>query len=227
MCEPIPASIVKAICKVQAGIGAIKKDTKNQHGGYMFASTDSIYAEITRKMAEAGLVVVSLEDKPPEIARVEKDGKTSQWLNVSYSFILATEDATWTDRALTRTLFIQVTGPQTFMSAQSYVEKSFFRSLFKIPTGDMDLDSVAQAETEEAQLALTGNGARRKSSAAAKRDGGMGKFDAIRKAIVDARSPEELESVPETHSDAWGELPQRWEEMISDEYKLRMEQLRS
>jgi len=139
---PIPGSIVKAVCSVMAASAAVNKSQKNQHGGYMFASTDDIYAAVTRKMGEAGLICLCLEETPPKLERFEKEGKISQWMNISYTFVLATADATWTDKRSRRTLFIQITGPQTFQAAQSYAEKSYLRSLFKIPTGDMDLDSL-------------------------------------------------------------------------------------
>ena len=169
MTEQIHSSIIQAICKVQSGLGAVKKSQKNVHGGYMFASTDDIYAEVCRRMADAGLVVLPLEEDA-EIQRVEKDGKVAQWARIVFSFVLATSEATWTDKRSKRTLFIQVTGPQTFQAAQSYAEKAYLRSLFKIPTGDMDLDAMAQADTEEGQTALNGS-AKRKSSYSAKKDG--------------------------------------------------------
>ena len=43
MTEQIHSSIIQAICKVQSGLGAVKKSQKNVHGGYMFASTDDIF----------------------------------------------------------------------------------------------------------------------------------------------------------------------------------------
>ena len=145
MSDTVPGSIVKAVCAVQTTMEAVRKSQRNQHGGYNFASTDDIYAALTRRMGEVGLALISLEDDC-EIVRVEKEGKTSQWARLVYSFVLATEDATWSHRNLRRSLYIQVTGPQTFQAAQSYAEKSVMRSLFKIPTGDMDLDSLAKPE---------------------------------------------------------------------------------
>ena len=126
----IPGSIVKAIVTVQAAIASVTKDGKNAHGGYAFASTDAIYAMLTHKLAEAGLAIMCLEDTIPEIVRVEKDGKTAQWGKFSFSFVLATEQATWQDPRSRRSLFIQITGPQSFMAAQSYAEKTYYRSLF-------------------------------------------------------------------------------------------------
>lgn len=229
--QDIPASIVVAICKVKATVDAVKKSQRNQHGGYMFASADDIYAAVARKMGEVELLCLPLETDL-EIEKREVDDKSggkkmTAWLKVSYQFVLATPDATWTHAKARRTLILQYTGPQSHQAAASYAEKAFLRGLFKLPTGDMDLDGMPQAVTLEAQEALSGNGRPRKSSAQAKRDGGAERFNAIRKAIADAKSAEELEEVPERYSDEWAEMPPRWEELISDEYNLRMSELRS
>jgi hypothetical protein len=219
--EPIPPSIVKAICAVQTTMEAVKKSQRNQHGGYQFASTDDIYAALTRRMGEVGLALMSLEDEC-EIVRVERDGKTSQWARLVYSFVLATEDATWSDKRARRSLYIQVTGPQTFQAAQSYCEKSILRSLFKIPTGDMDLDSVAQGETEEEQAALNGR-VKRKSSAEGKRDGSVKRFNELRARIVSADGPAELASIRRESAEEWATLPRAWAEILDEEYIVKMQ----
>lgn len=212
---PIPGQIVKAICAIQATVEAVKKSQRNQHGGYQFASTDDIYAAVTRKMGEVGLVLMSLEDKV-EIKRVEKDGKTSQWAHFEFSFVLATEEATWTDARAKRTLYIQVTGPQTFQAAQSYAEKAYLRSLFKLPTGDMDLDSMPQADTEEDQNDLLGP-RKRKSSSAAKKDGTDVAFNELRGAISGADGPADLELMVRNHWSFIEALPARWKQIVDAE----------
>lgn len=233
--KDIHASIVTAICRVQASLEAVKKDQHNKVGHYQFASTDSIYAEITRKMAAAGLVVIGLEDEPPVIERIEKREidertgaeiiKTSQWAKVRFRFVLATAEATWEDPSNTRTLMIQVLGPQTFMAAQSYAEKSYLRSLFKIPTGDMDLDAVAQADDMETQAALAGDGAKRKSSAAAKKDGTDKTFNTINGLLQNARSKAEVRAVRESFADPWNTMPARWLDLLDDTYSDLMDRL--
>lgn len=222
--DAIPASIVKAICSIKTSLSAVSKTGRNQHGGYNFASTDDIYAALTRKMGEVGLVMLSLEDQC-EVVRLEnKDGKTVQWAHLTFAFILATEDATWTDRDAKRTLYIQVTGPQTFQAAQSYAEKAYLRSLFKIPTGDMDLDAMPEAETEEDQAALSGNGKKRKSSAEGKRDGSVKLFNSIRADIQAAVNREHLSHLRETYADEWSQMPPRWAETLDDDYQAKMDQ---
>ena len=230
--NPIPGPIVKAICHVKSNLGAVKKNGRNTHGGYNFASTDDIYAECMRCMAAAGLVLLSSE-LHCEIKRLEttdtKTGqpKTQQWAHFEFGFMLATPEASWTDEHAKRTLYIQVTGPQTFQAAQSYAEKAYLRSLFKIPTGDMDLDAYAQADTEEDMMALASNGrTKRKSSAAAKRDGTNQKFNEIRKAISESINPEMLQHVRKTYADDWAEAPSRWAELLDADYDTKMDDLR-
>lgn len=141
---PIPGSIVMAIAAVMANLEAVQKSQDNKHGNYKFASTDDIYAAITRKMGEVGLICLPLEEGIEITQSKNADGKTVNWMRVSYLFALATKEATWTDSRCRRTLIIQITGPQTFQAAQSYAEKTFLRGLFKIATGDVDLDSMPE-----------------------------------------------------------------------------------
>lgn len=220
---PMPASIVKAISAIKATVEAVKKSQKNQHGGYMFASTDDIYAAVARKMGEVGYHVHAFEEQC-EIVRVEKEGKTVQWLHAAYSFMHATETDTWSHPKDRRTLYIQVTGPQTFQAAQSYAEKAYLRSLFKLPTGDMDLDAMPQAETEEDQAALS-QPKKRRSSSASKKDGTDAVFNEIRKEIASALNTEHLQHVRNTYADIWNEMPARWEEILEHEYEDKMSAL--
>lgn len=157
--NPVPASIIRAISTVMLGMSAVKKSQYNKHGNYNYASADDVYASLSMKMAEAGLVSLCLEEGEPQVKEVmkealDKNGEKvttkSQWMRVRFSFILATEQDTWTDHRAARTLFIQITGPQTFQAAQSYAEKSWLRSMFKIATGDMDLDGLPHEEDDDA-----------------------------------------------------------------------------
>ncbi len=219
--DAVHGSIVKAVCKIMSTVTSVAKSTKNAHGGYMFASTDDIYAALTHKMGDVGLLLITLEDSC-EIVRVEKDGKTSQWARITFSFVLATEEGTWSDPGARRTLFIQVTGAQTFQAAQSYAEKSYLRSLFKLPTGDVDLDSMPQSDTEEGMVALSAP-AKRKSSSSAKKDGTDKVFNEIRRDIATANGADHLRYLREHHAEAWNEAPRAWAEMLDNEYDDKMQ----
>lgn len=229
--DKIPKSIVKAICEIKRSLEAVAKTGRNGHGGYNFSSTDDIYAALARKMGQVGLVIMPLEEKC-EIVRIDKtdkDGKphTVQWLNVEYSFVLATDEDTWADNRSKRTLFIQITGPQTFQAATSYAEKAYLRSLFKIPSGDMDLDSMPEGETMESQHALNGNGAKRKSSSAAKKDGTDKTYEALISAIKGATNAEVLQQIPELYCDEIATLPRQWHELYQHTYEDRMDEFRA
>lgn len=225
--EKVSPSIVKAICAVQATVAAVAKTQYNSQGGYKFASTDDIYAAVARKFGEVGLTILPLELSPPEIQRVEKTDnkgelKVSQWGRFHFGFILATEEDTWFDERLSRAIFIQILGPQTFNAAESYCQKQFLRGLLKLPTGDMDLDGMPQAETEEGQIALSGGG-KRKSSSGAKKDGTDKVFNEIRGEISSAINREMLMHIREARADDWGSMPSRWVTILDDEYDDRME----
>lgn len=140
----IPPTIVKAVCAVMSEVEAVKKSQRNQHGNYQYSSTDDIYAAVAKKMGQVGLACIGMEDEIEIIVREGKDKALSQWLKAVYGFVLCTETETFQHPKMKRTVMVPVTGPQTFQAAQSYAEKSFLRSLFKLPTGDMDLDSLPE-----------------------------------------------------------------------------------
>lgn len=215
--EPVPKTIVQAICQVQSGLtGAVQKSRKNEHGRYMFASTDDIYAALCKLMAAAGLVCIGLEAEPPEIVRVESNGKTQQWAKMRFQYVLATSEATWADPRSQRSLFIQILGPQTFQAAQSYAEKAFLRSVFKLATGDMDLDESDQPDAPRA---------RKKSSAQSKRDGTDQKFNELIKMIESTNTEDELRELRVATGSDIADWPNKWSELVHDQFDLRMEQI--
>lgn len=217
---PIPASIVRAICAIKSTVEALKKSGKNPHGGYQFSSTDDLYAAIARKMGDVGLMCLALEVEN-EIKRIEKDGKTSQWLRVVYQYVWATETDTWTDTSNRRTVCTQVTGPQTYQAAQSFAEKAYLRSTFKLPSGDMDLDSMPQADTEEELNDILAP-RKKKSSSAAKKDGTDVVFNELRGAISGADGPADLHMIKTNSWSVWQQMPERWRQILDAEFDDRM-----
>lgn len=228
--EPIPASIVKALCAVQSSIGAVAKTQYNKQGNYKFASADDIYAAVARKFGEVGLMIYPLEMSQPEIKRVEKshtDPKTgeseirvSQWGQFCFGYMLATEEATWFDPRSSRTIFIQILGPQTFNAAESYCQKQYLRALLKLPTGDMDLDSMPQGDDEETQIKMMRRNP--KSSSAAKKDGTSEVFNEIRAKVQQAPNADILQQIRSIYADEWSAMPERWHELLEHEYEDRM-----
>lgn len=228
MIDAIPGPIVKRVCQVQSSIEAVAKTQFNKQGGYKFASADDIYAAVTRKMGEVGLMIMPIEMEPVVIERVEKEitdertgaisKKITQWGKFRFGFVLACEESTWFDHRSARSLFIQIIGPQTFNAAESYSQKQYLRGLLKLPTGDMDLDSMPQAETEDDQVSLSAP-RKRKSSAAAKREGGTEVFNEIRGKIAEAPTRVILNQLRTLYNDDWSTMPPAWVEILDNEYE--------
>lgn len=231
---PIPPSIVKRVCQVQATIPSVEKTEFNKHGGYKFASTDNIYAVVTRKLGEVGLMIYPLELTPTQetITKVDvldRDGtktgeKTVTKLRFHFGYMLATEEASWFDPRSSRTIIVAHTGPQTFNAAESYCQKAYLRALLKIPTGDQDLDSMPQAETEEDQAGLNSIGrVKRKSSSSAKKDGvTVDRFNRLIKDIGEATEAVACGQIWASAASEIATLPRAWFEEASQTYYYKM-----
>lgn len=232
----MPKSIVKAICAVQASIEAVEKTQYNKHGGYKFASTDDIYAAVTRKLGACGVMILPVEMSPVEetITKVEvfdqagaKTGeKAVTKLRFHFGYIIATEDDTWFDHRSARTIILQHTGPQTFNAAESYCQKAYLRSMFKLPTGEMDLDAMPETDTDEPPRS-NGKAAPtpRKSSAQSKRDGTSQVFNEIKEKIEKARDASQCKQVWQLYGEELGGMARRWFDMLSEEFITRMKDL--
>jgi hypothetical protein len=230
----MPPSIVKAVCQIMASFdSAIKHDQRNNHGGYSYASAEAIYSAISRRMGQAGLICFALEAAPVEFERITGvGGKTSQWAKFQFQFVLATESDTWTASNAIRTIMVQVLGPQTFQAAQSYAEKAFLKSLFKLPTGDLDLDGMPQAETldDQAKLANETHTKKRISSSQAKKDGLQESFERLRNDIAMSASVEQLDYIFQENNlcgDGWTNYPGAWAKMLNEEYQYKRDDLKS
>jgi hypothetical protein len=234
---PIHPSIVAAICKVQASLDAVAKSQFNKHGQYKFASVDDIYAVCTRKFAELGVMILPLELTPPQKTHVninstDRDGnitgqKTVTMLRFHYGYVLSTEEATWFDPRCSRAIDVQHTGAQTYEAAESYCQKKFLRALLKLPTGDLDLASMPQADTLDEQVELS-TPKKRQSSAAAKRDGiSTSEFNSIRGQIDQAMSLEQLRDLKLGSEKKIVTMPERWAELIENDFERRFDELRS
>jgi len=233
---PIPASIVRAACAVQSSVAAIAKTQFNKHGNYKFASTDDIYAAVTRKFGEVGLMIYPIELTPVErqsskVDVMDRDGnktgeKTVTLLKFHFGYVLATETDTWFDPRSSRSITVLHTGPQTYNSAESFCQKSFLRAWLKLPTGDMDLDSMPQADNEDDQIALNAVGrGKRKSSAEGKRDGSVKVFNTIRGEIANAVNREHLQAVYLAHCDddgAWSGMPPAWASTLQEDFEVKL-----
>jgi hypothetical protein len=135
--------ICSAIAQVMANLPKLNKGETNKHGGYSFASVDDFFEAVQPQMAKAGLVVTSDEQDFEVIG----DGKDA-WLKMRFAFVAHAGGAEY--GPLNRTAMVRASmGSQALGAAQSYAEKQFLRSLFKMATGEgagIDADSHPAAD---------------------------------------------------------------------------------
>lgn len=143
----MPPEIAKSIVSVMAQIGTLGKDGNNTHASYKYVSVDKFFDSIGRIMAKEGLFVLvnEVSTNVDRIESVDKRGevKIGTWLTANYELFLCHSSGSVCG-PIKRVIRVQATGPQAYGSAASYVEKYFLRSLFKIPTGDHDVDGDPQ-----------------------------------------------------------------------------------
>lgn len=59
--QPVPANLAGALALAQQKCGAVKKDARNTHHGYSYASAEAVIAEAKRALADTGLALVPSE----------------------------------------------------------------------------------------------------------------------------------------------------------------------
>lgn len=191
--DPIPAEIVKALCLVTLHVSKVRFDSRNEHDGYDYASVDAIYEGVRKQMAEAGLGVLLLETGFNKFPGAKPGSMNAQ---ITFQYVLVhASGASWADRHAKRTVIVRWSGPQSSQAAQSYVEKAIIKSLFKLPTGEPDVESIEVsmgAEPKKKAQAKTAAPAASKKSA-----------DEMIKELVDQKPKDG--PVPPEAQDAWTE----------------------
>lgn len=141
--------IAAAIVKVAKNIQPIAKASENSHGKYMFTSVDDFYAAVGPLMADAGLFTLANQTESEVTQSTGTDGygktKTALHLRVAYDIFLVHESGE-AYGPINRDVTVIASGPQAYAAAESFVTKYFVRNLFKIPTGDYDIDSDPKTE---------------------------------------------------------------------------------
>ncbi len=259
----MPAAVAIAVLKVMTGIKRLEQTQQNASEGYKFASVDDFYEAVRPLLTDAGLLVMANEDsvdfrsnsRTVDGTRGAYQVQTS-WLVVRYSFTLIAmhgEDVvTWRERSL-RTIMVDASmGSQAFGAAESYAEKRYLRSLFKIATGDAeDVDTLPrgnlpaeQGIREEAESDFPGDwpadsqgpkqsagqqqrsqrqgGNGRMSSAEAKR---QGVWDKLGKSLKLQRTEEECQAWAKSNSNLIDSLPRNWQAALRDAYRDRMTEI--
>lgn len=144
--QPMPKEIAVAVLDVMRAVGKLAKDSKNNQGGYNYASVDAFLEAVNPACAEAGLIVCPIE-LSAELTTFETNDHTGKvkvrrQLQFAYNFMLIHESgASWCNERDVRHVAVEAIGAQAYGSAQSYALKQYMRALFQIPTGDEDADA--------------------------------------------------------------------------------------
>lgn len=182
----MPPKVTEAVAAVMKEVPKLAKGERNTHGNYNFASIDDFLEAVRPLMAKVGLVIASDED---DFEVIDK------WLRMRFAFSVhcGGESAGPYRRSI---MVLASMGAQAFGAGQSYAEKQFLRSLFKIATGEgsaIDADSHAQQPLERTQARMIDAPMNGPARSAPKRLAGIHKtVSALREGIRSFKS--EIES---------------------------------
>lgn len=129
-----PKVISNALHQVQGKVTRLVHDSENQFANYHYVSIDAYYEAVRPWLTEAGLMLIPNERE----AQISPDGKTQK---VVFEFWVMHKDGEIWEVPIQRTVYLPYTGAQSSGSALSYAEKFVMRTLFKIPTGEVELES--------------------------------------------------------------------------------------
>lgn len=126
-------SIHAAISAACGQVRIVGKTDENKFDKYNFASIDKFLEMVNPICAKNGLFPMITETGYESFSG--KNG--SPWVRISYEVTMHHASGE-TLGPVARAVAVPANGAQAYGSAQSYVLKQFFRSLFMIPTGDKD-----------------------------------------------------------------------------------------
>jgi len=137
----IPKSVALRIAIVCRAVKKLHHDKRNEYASYNYVSVDNFYEALGPIMAEAGLFVIV-----DEVSVVGDKG----FLTANYELFLVSEEGD-SYGPIHRQVTVKASGPQSYASAQSYAEKYFLRQIFKVPTGEQDVDAHEKVTLPDVQ----------------------------------------------------------------------------
>ena len=144
----IPAKIALELAKIRKEVKTVIYNAENQFDKYNYTSVDAIYAACHKFFENSDLVVLPIELEDVKTETVSTKNGPKLYGRFVIGFVLVLNDEQFFDPRVRETLFVPITGAQTFQAAKSYAQKSWYRQTFKIPTGDKDLDADEQEKDD-------------------------------------------------------------------------------
>jgi hypothetical protein len=185
------SAVLQAISNIMAEVGSVAKAGKNTFHNYSYTTAADILHKLQPLMAREGLIVFQTETARDMMM-------DESVLAVTYDFTLAHKDGETWPTPVVRTGMSSARNSKggfddkALNKCHTSAHKYFHLTLFEIPTGDYD-DADAEEDKPKAKPRMpidktdawearkddrfASNGAARKSSAAAKRDGDWAKME--------------------------------------------------
>lgn len=139
--RPTP-SVSDRVCHAKAEVKAIPKNGYNPHGKYKHATVDDVYNALRPILAKHNLDLKLdiVEDELIERTSTDARGeaRTVTWVRVKALIGFDGENPQG------RPFAIPVTGPQTFETINSYLQKQYLRARLEIETGEYDEQDMTE-----------------------------------------------------------------------------------
>jgi hypothetical protein len=142
--------ITKAIAAVMEAVHRLKKDDKNNHGGYKYVSVDDVKDHIRPLLAKNGLEI-AINETDYSLESIQ--GKSGTTVSARFTFELSLRHTSGAESKPDRTtVLLPHTGAQTTGAAKSYALKEWIKGRFLVSTGEKDyIEGGADADAYKQQ----------------------------------------------------------------------------
>lgn len=187
-----------------------KKNRDNPFAKNNYANLDSVLESIADPLCDNGLLLTQW------IGEVRADGKGRVEIDVWTRLEHADSGEYMQVRA---PMPVLKHDPQGVGSATTYGRRYGLKPAIGIPEID---DDGAAASGQESEIRP-----KRKSAAESKRDGTTELFNEIRKEIAESINVEHLRHVGETRREELENMPDKWADLLRDDYSVKLDELKA
>lgn len=143
--------LATALASALREIHRLKKDDKNQHGGYAYVSVDDVKDHVRPILAKHGLTV-AVTEQTFELVQVQGKSNTTTCALIRYAVTIRHTSGEATEPDII-TICLPYTGAQTAGAARSYAVKEWAKGSLLVSTGEKDqivggADADAYAQQE-------------------------------------------------------------------------------
>jgi hypothetical protein len=224
-------NIHKALALALGEIHRLKKDDKNQHGGYAYVSVDDVKDHVRPILSKHGLFL-SITEQAFDLIQVQgKQGSTTSAL-IRFAITLLHASGEALEPGII-TICLPYTGAQTAGAARSYAVKEWAKGSLLVSTGEKDqIVGGADADAYKQQEYVAPR-EERPTANAARKNGGDEAFKKIQAGLRQIEKDGSLEDLAlfwKNSQEGMKKMPASWLYELSkqkDELKAKFEQAHS